>query len=252
MRHDRHYVDELFRGRDDASRDTTQSVQRPAPVPSAPAGAPPLTRALTEVADGLDAALACWNVSSERPNWSYAATLNRLTRVEMQRVKRLAEGLRVLTETPSLIRRPVDLSAMVTRAQECTEPERRLVDVTLTSTTRGPALVAPGDERLLDLAFASWLQGMTALVAVSPDPTFHLGVTAESDAVTVELSTASAEIPESLAARFFDHRFHDRPGEYAAAVALAAAKRIIELHAGQVSVERLAPTGCRVALTLPL
>lgn len=245
MRHDRHYVDELLRGPGDGPRETAKR-SRPADSP------PALTPLLTEVSQGLDAALACWRLSAERPTWSYASTLNRLTQVEIQRVKRLADGLRVLAETPPLVRSPIDLPALVSRVRESTEPERRLVDVTLTSAAGSPVIVAHGDERQLELALASWLQGMTALVAASPDPTLHLGVTAEGAVATLELSTAAAALSDNLLGHFFDDRHLDRPGTYPAAVALAAARRIVERHDGQASVERLTPTGCRVTLTIPL
>ncbi len=160
----------------------------------------------------------------------------------------------MLTENPTLVRAQVDLSRLVQRVRERTEPERRLTDVTLTGGAvgpGGPAIVIRADQPLLDLAVASWFQGMTALVAASSDPTLHLGITSDASSATLQFSTASPELAEPLAARFFDERYRDRPGAYAAAVALAAAKRIVGLHDGRASVERLAPTGCRVTLTLP-
>jgi len=235
-----------LRGRVAQSQNSEGVASKPSPAP------PLLASMLTEVADGLDAALACWRMSTERPDWSYAPTLSRLTHIEMQRVKRLADGLRVLTDPVSVTKTSLDLVSLVRDMSERTEQERRLVDVHLASKTETPVIQVRGNEPLLLLALEGALQALTALVAEIPDKTIRLVLRAERSVATVELSCPTADVSKTLVARFFDQQLHERPGGYGAAVSLSAAKRVVELHDGQASVQSLLPAGCRVTLTIPL
>ena len=52
--------------------------------------------------------------------------------------------------------------------------------------------------------------------------------------------------------RFFDESYHGRPGGYGAAVALAAARRVLELHGGSAVLQPLESQGFKVVTRLPL
>ena len=56
-------------------------------------------------------------------------------------------------------------------------------------------------------------------------------MTRDSDAI-VEFSQDGMTPPPPLLERFFDESYHGRPGGYGAAVSLAAARRVMELHGG--------------------
>lgn len=224
------------------------------PLSAMPSRVPTLAPVLTEVADGLDAALACWRMSTERPGWSYAPTLSRLTQIEIQRVKRLADGLRLLTETPpmAMSKSSLDLVDLVRQASEDAEQERRLVDVELASSTETPVIRLSGSGSLLRLALEGLLQGLTAQAAEAPEKTLRLAVRAERSFAAVEISSKTVTVSQTLATRFFDETFLERPGGYGAAVAFAVARRVVDLHDGEAVVESLSPAGCRVTLTIPL
>ena len=151
--------------------------------PSSRHRAPALTPILTEVDDRLDTALACWRMSTEHPKWPYAPTLATLTGIEIQCVKRLTDGLRLLTETPAVTKTTLDIAALVKDVCESTEPERRLVDVHLTCAVDPPVVQARGSDPLFRLGLASCLQGVAALVTEAPERTIHLAVRAERSAV---------------------------------------------------------------------
>ena len=68
--------------------------------------------------------------------------------------------------------------------------------------------------------------------------------------MVVRLEQDDVAVSSTLLAHFFDDEYHDRPGGEASALALAAARRVVELHGGVASVEPEGH-GCRVTLTIP-
>ena len=217
---------------------------------SAPSSDVVLGPALGEIADSLRAATSCWRLSVEGPDRPYSRTVNEVTRAELQRATWVVEALQVLTQRPVVTKVRVNVGTVLEQVFRATEPERRLTEVKLSASLAQASVIVRGDERLLIMAVGGVLQALVALVSEVTPATIHCSVGSRSGAVVIELSQESVIVPPSLMARFFDETCHGRPGGYGAAVALAAAQRVFELHGGGSKVESDG-RGCRVALTLP-
>ena len=110
-----------------------------------------------------------------------------------------------------------------------------------------------GSEPLLVMALGGMLQAMVALVSEGPPGALRLNVGVQASTAILELSQRTAAVPGNTLERFFDDQYLDRPGGYASAVALAATKRVAELHNGQATVERgCERDGCRLTLVIPV
>ena len=186
----------------------------------------------------------------EGPDRPYSRTVNEVTRAELQRATWVVEALQVLTQRPVVTKGRVNVGTVLEQVFRATEPERRLTEVKLSASLAQASVIVRGDERLLIMAVGGVLQALVALVSEVTPATIHCSVGSRSGAVVIELSQESVIVPPSLMARFFDETCHGRPGGYGAAVALAAAQRVFELHGGGSKVESDG-RGCRVALTLP-
>lgn len=207
---------------------------------------------LSEIADSLGAAKSCWGLSAEGPERPYHRTVSEVTRVELQRATWIVEALGVLGERPVLDKRTQNLGALLDRVFQATQPERRLANIRLLANLSEASIVLTGDERLLVMAYGGALQAMLTLVSHAKSAVVRCEVIARESAAVVELSQDRFTPPHPLIERFFDESYHGRPGGYGAAVALAAARRVMELHGGSATAQAEESGGFRIALQLPL
>ena len=101
------------------------------------------------------------------------------------------------------------------------------------------------------MAYGGTLQAIIALVGETTPAVVRCDVAAQDSMAIVELSQDGVPVPQALMTRFFDASYHGRPGGHSAAVALAAARRVMELHGGSSTVFPRETQGCRVVLRLP-
>ena len=174
-----------------------------------------------------------------------------MTRAELQRVTWIVEALQLLTQRPVVTKARLNIGTVLEQVFRATEPERRLADVRLSANLAEASIILRGNERFLIMALGGILQSMVALVGRAAAATIHCKVESRAAAAIVEFSQESVVVGPSLLAWFFDETCHGRPGGYGAAVALAAANRVVELHGGESRAESLKPQGCRVRLMLP-
>ena len=207
---------------------------------------------LAEIADSLNAASSCWRLSTEDTERPYHRTMSEVTQVELQRATWLVEGLRLLTKRPALTTANRNLGLILARVFQLTKPERRLNGVRLLTNLADTSVMIPVDERLGVLAYGSMLQATLALVRHVPGAVVRCEVSTTPSSAVVTLSQDSVSVPPALADRFFDESFPSRPGGSGAAVALAVAKRVMELHGGTATVQSMEPVGCRVSAQIPL
>ena len=207
---------------------------------------------LGEIADSLGAAKSCWGLSAEGPGRPYHRTVSEVTRVELQRVTWIVEGLRALGKRPVLDKRTQNLGALLDRVFQATQPERRLANIRLLANLSEASIVLTGDERLLIMAYGGALQAMLTLVSQAKSAVVRCEVIARDSAAVVEFSQDRFTPAHPLLDRFFDESYHGRPGGYGAAVALAAARRVMELHGGSATTAVMESGGFRIVMRLPL
>ena len=206
---------------------------------------------LGELTGSLGAAMSCWGLSADGIGRPYHRTVSEVTMVELQRALWLVEGLRVLSGRPVLNRGSRNLGSLLDRVFTATRPERRLASTRLLANLTEASIVLSGDDRLLVMAYGGTLQAILALVGQTAPAVLRCDVAVRDSTAVVELSQDNVPVSSTLMTRFFDESFHGRPGGYSAAVALAAARRVMELHGGSATIHPKQPRGCRVVLQLP-
>ena len=207
---------------------------------------------LGEVADSLEAARSCWGLSAEGVGRPYQQTVSEVTRVELQRAAWIVEGLRVIGERPVLDKRSHNIGSLLDRVFQATQPERRLAGVRLLANLSEASIVLTGDAHLLIMAYGGILQSILTLVGQGRPAVVRCEVMALDSDAAVEFSQDVVTPPGPLLERFFDESYHGRPGGYGAAVALAAAKRVMELHGGSAVVKPVEPRGFRIVTRIPI
>jgi signal transduction histidine kinase len=83
-----------------------------------------------------------------------------------------------------------------------------------------------------------------------------LGARREHEGVLIEVTDQGPGIPEADAHRVFERFYRADParsaGEGGTGLGLAIARWIVDLHGGQIRVERNLPKGCRMVVSLPV
>ncbi len=207
---------------------------------------------LAEIADSLNAASSCWQLSTEHAERPYHRTTSEVTRVELQRSAWLVDGLRLLTSPPALNLANRNLGIILQQVFRLTKPERRLDGVRLLANLAEMSVVIPVDERLGVLAYAGMLQATLALVRHVRGAIVRCEVSTRGSTAVVTLSQDTVSVPTPLVDHFFDESFHARPGGCGAAIGLAVTKRVMELHGGTTTVRLVEPVGCRVSAEIPI
>lgn len=206
---------------------------------------------LAEIADSLNATGSCWRLSTEDAERPYHRTMREVTRVELQRSAWLIEGLRLLTQRPTLKKSNRNLGGILDQVFQLTKPQRRLDGVRLLANLSDTSVMIPVDERLGVLAYAGMLQATLALVRHLRGAVVRCELSNTPTAAVVMFSHDSVTVPDPLVDRFFDETFHSRPGGAGAAVTLAVTKRVMELHGGTTAVHSMEPMGFRVSAQIP-
>lgn len=176
-----------------------------------------------------------------------------LIRTEAHRARRLVQCLDTLTAEPTLSLTNQPLRIALDQALDAFGPERRLSGVQLHVEASEGLHDVSVDPEWFGVAISGMLGGMLALVQNTRMPVLQLRVSTASTGASVMLEIAQhvVTIPAWALGRFFDARWTERPGGYQAAVELAAAKRIVELHRGGVELVLGERGGCRLVLVMP-
>jgi hypothetical protein len=255
MRHDAHYVEELV-SRNRASRlDEIEDVEGDAPPNGDRAPATPslmsMPAACAEIGRSLDAIGACLRLFPDVPRSAVERVALDLIEGEVARATWLAQGLSLLDEEPPVANVPVDLPRLVGVVARRLAPgwERRGSKLVVESDE--DALPARGDATLLGVAIAGMVMTLQAQTERVDGAAVRAHVRSESDRVLVEVAQDAVHIPVSWRARLLDVEWTDRPGGRRVALALAAARRVAELHLGTLSVADDEQRGCRLVLSLP-
>lgn|GEM_PF-2294044 len=226
-------------------------------VDRAPAAAPPPIDAspvtLEEVRRSLSTIESCLHLLTEnKPALRDRVALD-LVRTEAHRAHRLVRCLHALATEAAIAPTQQSCRAIVEQALEATEPERRLSGVHLVSDIEEGRHDACIDPEALATALTGALGGMMALLQQGRGPSMQVRVTTNisRQSVLIEIAQQSVGVSEPALARFFDPGWTDRPGGYQAAVELAAARKIIEVHGGSIELTTGVRGGCRMVLAVP-
>lgn len=254
MRHDTHYVDDLVT-RNLASRlgarEARETDDRPASERASSRLSVPMSHACAQVGQSLDAIGACLRLFADAPRPAAEQVALDLISAEVARAGWFVQGLALLDGDPPVANVQFDLAAVVKRVVDTLGPgwTPRRSRVVVDSEPSLPH--ARGDESLAALAVAGILTALEAVTERVRDASIEVALRHEPGRVLVHVSQNVVRVPPSWRARFLDPSWTDRPGGRRTAVALAAARRVAELHSGLLTMTLDEAGGCRLALSLP-
>jgi hypothetical protein len=223
------------------------------PVPEGAAQSALSPVALKELQHGFSTIESCLHLLVDRDASLRDRVALDLIRTETHRARRLVQCLNTLAAAPTLALAAQPLRVALDQALDAFGPERRLSGVQVRTDASDRNHPAAVDPEWFGVAISGLLGGLLTLVQHTRSPVVDARLsTAHSGAsLVLELSQAVVTLPDWAIARFFDADWTDRPGGYQAAVELAAARRLIELHRGTVEIVAGERAGCRVITSVP-
>jgi ParB-like chromosome segregation protein Spo0J len=176
-----------------------------------------------------------------------------LIRTEAHRASRLVQSLHVLSHEPALALTDVSVRGALEAVLEACAPERRLGGVQLTQDFAEGAHTISADPEWFSVGLSGVIGGMLALVQSAKAPLLQMRLTgtASGPSIMLEIAQQVVSVPAWALSRFFDAAWTDRPGGYQAAVELAAARKVIDLHRGGAEILTGERGGCRIVMVLP-
>jgi hypothetical protein len=208
---------------------------------------------LQELGQSFGAIESCLHLLAERDTALRDRVALDLVRTEAHRAGRLVQGLRLLAQDPALSETGVSLVSVVDQVTEGFLPERRLSGVSLTIEPADGAYRVHADPEWLAVGLAGALGGMLALVqtARSASLTVKISSSSSGSSVVLQIEQHGVTVPAWAIGRFFDVEWTDRPGGFQAAIEVAAARRVAELHHGGLELVAGDRTGCKLVMVLP-
>jgi signal transduction histidine kinase len=241
MRHDSHYVEDLG---------ARTSPSRPEHVPTS--SNVPTAAALRDLCQEFEGLASCFNLiqQSARPLRERLGVT--LAKIGVQRSIRYAQHLRLLLEDQHVSRRDVRLDDVVRQAVTDFKDEFRLTESNLVMDLPEAPLVVQGDAGLLLTGVRASVGAAVALVELSGAPSdLHVAAFASGDALHCEFRQDSYAVDSYQLTRLFDMDSSDRPGSRTLAVALSAARRVVQLHGGFFDARPAGSGGCTFVFSLP-
>ena len=208
---------------------------------------------LAELSQSFSAIGSCLHLLGDRDTALRDRVALDLIRTEVHRAGRLVRCLHALRQDPALVEAPISLASIVDHVVEGFAAEARLSGVTLDMDASRDLQTVRADADWLTVGISGALGGMLALVQQVKHASLDLrvGSSSSGSSVMFEIEQHATSVPVWAQARFFDALWTDRPGGYHAAVELAAAKRVAELHRGGVELVSGDRGGCRLVMLLP-
>jgi len=204
------------------------------------------------IGESLDAVGACLHLFRDTTRPALERIALDLISAEVRRATWLVQALRLLDEDPPVANESVDLGAVASEIVRALTPGRHHAGATPEVDVSAPDLRARGDRQLLTVAVAGIVMALQAATERLETAVVQVRVSEEAGGrVRVEATQEALRLPASWRDRLLDLQWTDRPGGRRVAVALAASRRIAELHGGTLTVEDADHGGCRLALSLP-
>ena len=248
-----HQADDV-RARALAEADNLQGAQEqtgPAAADS-PQAAPP--SGLRELARSFGTIGSCLHLLAHREIALRDRVALDLVRTEVHRAGRLVQSLDVIGRQPTLSQTSVPLSPLLDQMIESFAPERRLSGASVSVKAEETGLCVYADPDWLSVGLSGALGGVLAMVQNAKGPAIAVVVAASAgrSSAMIEIAQEGVTVAPWGLDRFFDPQWTERPGGYQAAVELAAARKVAELHRGGAEVMAGERGGCRLILLLPL
>jgi hypothetical protein len=234
MRHDAHYVEELATHANDTPSEAATAAET-LPMPAA-------LRDLCQEFEGL---ASCFNLieHSARPLRERLGLS--LAKIGVQRSIRYAQHLRILLEEPHPLLRELRLDEEIRHAFDDLTEELRLTESMLSIDVAASPLPIRADISLLRTALRACAGAGIALIERGGvAATLHVSVFTAGDLVHCEFRQDAYEMESQEIASLFRLQSSDRAPGRAIAVALHAARRIAQLHGGQLQAKRTGSGGC--------
>jgi ParB/RepB/Spo0J family partition protein len=227
----------------------TPAVDQPA-TSSPTAASPAANQATEQLAQTLMALASSANLLSGGSSLTNVVAAD-LVKAEAARALQLLTANRVLGNEVPVSRVKVPVKTVIERAMQMTAAERRLrgADVRLSFEGVRDAAVR-GDEELLASAVAGLVMATAGLVGERGGPA-SLAASTKQDRVFFAVSQSSLSVPESWIERTFEQPWPAAVSPAGNLSLMQAARRIAELHGGQVSAASNGD-GTTFTITLPL
>ena len=233
---------ENLRAEPDGARDSRAAV---------PSGVPAL--AAREIIDSLATIESCLNLFLDRDRPLRERVAVSLVRAEAHRARWLAEAYSLLGSEPAVVKRSVSPVTLIGRTLQGLEAEGRLSNVKLALTVDEPTRALVADERLVAVALTGAAGAMLGLLQGSGEAVLRIRVSTHpaTRLLAIQFSEDLVAAPVTRLPAPGGQALPDWPGGHGAALGLAVAGRVMDLHGGQVEIGPGPRGGCILTLTLP-
>jgi hypothetical protein len=175
-----------------------------------------------------------------------------LAKIGVQRSIRYAQHLHILLEEPHPRLRELRLDEEIRPAFDDLTEELRLTESTLSVDVAASPLPMRGDISLLRTALRACAGTGIALIEMGGiAATLQVSVFTAGDLIYCEFRQDAYEMESQEIASLFRLRSSNRAPGRAIAVALHAARRIAQLHGGQLQAKRTGSGGCALLFSVP-
>jgi hypothetical protein len=215
------------------------------------AGVPAM--AAREIIDSLATVESCLNLflEGERPLRERVAV--NLVRAEAHRARWLAEAYSLLGSEPAVTRKGISPSSLIGRTLQGLEAQGRLSNVKLALTIDEPTRTLFADERLMSVALTGAAGAMLGLLQGAAEAVLRVRVSTHpaTRLLAIQFSQDLVGAPDAPRPEPGGHALPDWPGGHGASLGLAVARRVMELHGGQLEIGPGPRGGCILTLMLP-
>ncbi len=219
--------------------------------PAAEPGVPAI--AARQIIDSLATIESCLNLFLVRDRPLRERVAVGLVKAEAHRARWLAEAYSLLGGEPAVVRRTFSAQALVGRTLQGLEAEGRLSNVKLALTVDEPTRPVSADERLLSVGLTGAVSAMLGLLQGVGEAVLkvRVGTHPATRQLTIQVLQELVAAPADLVPAPSGRVLPDWPGGHGAALGLAVARRVMELHGGHVEVGAGPRGGCTLTLSLP-
>ncbi|MFO7694420.1 MAG: ParB/RepB/Spo0J family partition protein [Vicinamibacterales bacterium] len=218
---------------------------------AASSGVPAL--AAREIIDSLATIESCLNLFLDRERPLRERVAVSLVRAEAHRARWLAEAYSLLGSEPKVSKKGLNPVILVGRTLQGLESEGRLSNAKLALTIDEPTRVLVADERLMSVALTGAAGAMLGLLQGAGEAVLKIRVSTHpaTRLLAIQFSQDLVAAPETRLPARGVQALPDWPGGHGASLGLAVARRVVELHGGQVDIGPGPRGGCTLTLKLP-